>query len=248
MMNKTKLIVIGIISYLLFMLLLTPASWWLKLAPLPASVQLGTATGTLWQGEITALQYQQLQFASLRWTLNGWQIFTGKLQFDIHSGSAQNSVQPYLKGTASYGVAGAKIEKSIVKLPVAQVLPMLELPLPVAASGELVLDIAAYRQGQPWCNALNGSASWQNARLQTPTGTWLDLQSLFGDLSCDNGTVVLTTDGANLLGLDIKAVINAEQMLVNGSLKPDDAMPREVHQAMQFLGKADAQGRYPIRF
>ena len=67
-------------------------------------------------------------------------------------------------------------------------------------------------------------------------------------LSCDSGTVVLTTDGANVLGLDIKAVINAEQLLVNGSLKPDASMPQEVHQAMQFLGKPDAQGRYPISF
>ncbi|HEY9043661.1 MAG TPA: type II secretion system protein N, partial [Rheinheimera sp.] len=94
----------------------------------------------------------------------------------------------------------------------------------------------------------SGNASWQDARLQTPTGTWLELQNLFGELGCDNGTIVLTTDGANLLGLDIKAVLNAEQLLVNGTLKPDASMPKEVHQAMQFLGKPDAQGRFPIRF
>ncbi|HEX5794130.1 MAG TPA: type II secretion system protein N, partial [Rheinheimera sp.] len=151
-------------------------------------------------------------------------------------------------GHASYGFNGAVLSNSLIKLPVAQLIPMLPLPLPVQASGELVLDIPSFKQGQPWCKALSGNASWQDARLQTPTGTWLELQSLFGELSCADGTVVLTTDGANLLGLDIKAVMNAEQLLVNGTLKPDASMPQEVHQAMQFLGKPDAQGRYPIRF
>ena len=41
---------------------------------------------------------------------------------------------------------------------------------------------------------------------------------------------------------------NEVQLLVNGTLKPQDSMPREVHQAMQFLGKPDAQGRYRISF
>ncbi|MBZ9613020.1 type II secretion system protein N [Rheinheimera maricola] len=247
-MSKTKLSIIGVSSYLLFMLLCTPASWWLKLVPLPASLHLGAISGTLWQGDVSAVRYQQLQFSSVSWHLNGWQLLTGKLQFALQSGSAQQPSQPYLKSNASYGFAGAALQHSLLKLPVAQILPMLPLPLPVDASGELVLDIAQFEQGQPWCSNLQGNASWQDARLQTPTGTWLELQNLFGELRCDNGTVVLTTDGNNLLGMDIKAVINAEQLLVNGTLKPDDAMPEEVHQAMQFLGKADAQGRYPIRF
>ena len=116
------------------------------------------------------------------------------------------------------------------------------------ASGELVLDVAQFSQGQPWCENLAGQASWQDARLQTPTGTWLELHSLFGDLSCNQGTVVLTTDSNNVLGLDVKAVLNAEQLLVNGTLKPDATMPKEVHQAMQFLGRPDTQGRYTIKF
>lgn len=247
-MTKTKLIVTGVCSYLLFMLLLTPAAWWLKLAPLPPQLQLGAVSGTLWQGEIAGLRYQQLQFDTLRWSLHGWQLFTGKLQFELKSGSAQNTTLPYVTGIANYGFAGAALQNTLVKLPVSQLLPMLPLPLPVEATGELVLDVPQYQQGQPWCKALSGNASWQDARLQTPTGTWLDLQSLFGELSCADGTIVLTTDGANLLGLDIKAVINAEQLLLNGTLKPQDSMPREVHQAMQFLGKPDAQGRYRISF
>ncbi len=247
-MTKTRFIVIGVSSYLLFTLLLTPASWWLTLAPLPPQLQLGKVSGTLWQGEVSAVHYQQLQFERLRWQLNGWALLSGNVQLELQSGSLQNPAQPYVKGIAGYGFGGAAIRQAMLKLPVSQLVPMLPLPLPVDASGDLVLDISSYRQGQPWCSSLTGHASWQDARLQTPTGTWLALQNLYGELSCADGTVQLSTDAANVLGLDIKVVLNAEQLLVNGTLKPDAAMPQEVHQAMQLLGRPDAQGRYTISF
>lgn len=247
-MSKRKLIIIGVVCYLLFALVLTPASWWLKLVSVPPELQLGKVSGTLWQGDIAAVRYQQLQLNEVSWNFKPLALFSGKLQFAVNSGSLQDPAMPYVSALASYGFGGVAVSDALVKLPVAQLVPLLPLPLPVAASGELVLDVVQFNQGQPRCTVLAGNSSWQNARLQTPTGSWLELQSLFGQLRCDNGTVVLETDGANILGLQVKAVVNAEQVLVNGTLKPDASMPQEVHQAMQFLGKPDAQGRYPIRF
>lgn len=247
-MTKAKLIFIGVTGYVLFSLILMPASWLIKMLPMPAELKLGRVSGTVWQGEVSAVHYDSLAFDRLSWSLNGWALFSGKVQLALQSGSLQNPALPYIKGDVSYGFAGAALSDTMLTLPVSQLLPMLSLPMPVDASGTLVLDVSAYQQGQPRCRALNGSASWQEARLQTPTGNWLDLQNLFGTLSCDNGTAVLSTDGENVLGLEIKAVANAEQLLVNGTLKPSANMPQEVHQAMQFLGKPDAQGRYPIRF
>lgn len=230
------------------MLLLTPAAWWLKLIVLPPQLQLGTVSGSLWQGEISAVKYQQLYFPAVRWQLNGWRLFTGKMQFTLQSGSKQQFTQPFLDARVSYGFSGAALQNTVVRLPMMQLVPMLPLPLPVAATGDLVLEIADYQQGQPWCQQLQGNVSWLDARLQSPTGNWLELQSLFGALSCEQGTVQLNTDPANALGLDVKVVLNAEQMLVNGTIKPDASMPDEVHQAMQFVGKPDAQGRYRISF
>lgn len=247
-MTKPKLIFIGITAYLLFSLLLVPASWLVKLLPIPAELKLGRISGTLWQGEISDGQYDALHFDRPHWNLHGWALFSGKVQLALHSGSLQNPTLPYIKGVVSYGFSGAGLKDAMLTIPVNQLIPMLPLPMPVDGRGALVLDINTYQQGQPRCRTLNGNASWQDARLQTPTGSWLELQSLFGELRCDDGTVVLTTDSNNPLGLDIKAVINAEQLLVNGTLKPDASMPQEVHQAMQFLGKPDAGGRYPIRF
>ena len=71
-MSRNKLILIGVSSYLLFMLLLTPASWWLKLVAVPPQLQLGAVSGTLWQGQVAGLSYQQLQLDRLSWRLKGW--------------------------------------------------------------------------------------------------------------------------------------------------------------------------------
>ena len=247
-MTKTKLIILGLCSYLLFSLLLTPASWWLKLASPPPQLQFGQISGTLWRGDVTLLRFDQLELTALNWQLDGWALLTGKLQFALQSGSAKTPAQPFVQAQVSYGLGGASVNDALVKMPVGQVLPMLNLPLPVDASGELILDITQFQQGQPWCQSLQGQASWQDARLQTPAGNWIALQNLFGQLSCTDGSVVLTTDNNNVLGLDVTAVINAGQLQVNGTVKPDATMPKEVHQAMQFLGRPDAQGRYTIRF
>jgi general secretion pathway protein N len=36
------------------------------------------------------------------------------------------------------------------------------------------------------------------------------------------------------------------QFKVAGNVKPDASLPKEVHDAVKFLGRPDAQGRYPV--
>lgn len=54
-MKKFGFIATGIIAYLIFMAVLTPASVWLKLVPLQPEVQIGKVQGSLWQGQIDVL-------------------------------------------------------------------------------------------------------------------------------------------------------------------------------------------------
>ncbi|MDX3772729.1 type II secretion system protein N [Chromatiaceae bacterium AAb-1] len=248
-MKYWKLFASGIFSYLIFMLFLTPAAWWLKLVSLPADVRLGQVSGTLWRGEVAVVQYQQLQLQTLRWQLNGWALFSGKLKLALQSGSMQQTQQPYLNAHISYSLNGIQVQNSLLRLPVSQLIPLLQLPLPVQATGELMLDIRDYQYGAPWCDTLSGAANWLDARLQPPGSNWLDLQSVYADLSCQEGEPLLTTDGQNALGLAITARLNqAGKLSVDGTVKPEASMPQEVHQAMKFIGQPDAEGRYSIRF
>lgn len=229
------------------MVLLTPAAWWIKLAPLPADLQLGTVTGTLIQGKVSAIQYQHLYLPELKWQLNPWQLLTGKAQFNVTSGSRQQTKLAFVAATVNYGFRGLSLQNSILSLPVAEVMPLLQLPVPMAASGELVFDITEYQQGQPWCEALQGNASWLDAKLQSLSGNWLDFQALFATVQCEQGSIVLQTAADNVLGLAATLQLDKTRFQLNGTLKPEPSLPEEVHQAMQFLGQPDANGRYTIK-
>ncbi|MFN3709834.1 MAG: type II secretion system protein N [Alishewanella aestuarii] len=249
MKQHWPLAALGLVAYLLFMLVLTPAAWWLKLVSLPPQLQLGQVTGTLWQGKVQQLRFQQLQLNELNWQLNPWSLLRLRLDLALQSGSVQQNQQPYLQARVWATPAGISVHSSLIKLPVPLLLPLLQLPMPVQAGGELVLDIQRLTLQSGRCQTLAGQLSWFDASLQPPTGTWLQLQQFTARLECDQQQPVLITDPANILALDVRATVNAAGKLqVSGTLKPAAELPAEVHQAMQFVGAPDAEGRYRLNF
>lgn len=249
MKKHWKLALLGLVAYLLFLLGLTPASWWLRLAPVPPALQLGPVSGTLWQGEIKQLSYQQLSLPAISWQLKPWSLFTLSATVQVQSGSLQQPAQPYLRGTVRAGLGGLQLQDTMLKLPVATLLPYLQLPLPVQAGGDLLVEIQQLQLVQRQCQQLQGQAGWLDASLQPPTGNWLDLKHIHAYLSCEEGQPVLVTAPDNVLSLAIRATMSpAGELRVQGSLLPDPSLPEEVHQAMRFVGQPDANGRYSLNF
>lgn len=249
MRKHWKLVLLGIVSYLVFLIVLTPASWWLRLVPLPTGLQFGAISGTLWQGQIKQWSYQQRQLPALSWQLNPWSLMTLSATVDVRSGSTQHVNQPYLQGRVKVSFGNVTLQNTIIKLPVANIMPYLQLPLPVQALGELFVEIQQLELDQQQCMKLHGQASWLDASLQPPTGNWLDLKHIHAKLSCEQGQPVLITDPENLLSLAIRATVSPTRNLrVQGTLKPDASLPAEVHQAMRFVGQPDANGRYSLNF
>ena len=239
----------GIIAYGLFVIITTPAVWWLRMLPVPAAVQFGQVSGSLWQGQIRQLQIQQVPFSDLRWQLNPWSLLMLRADITVTAGAIHQENQPYLSAHIQLKPTEIRVTNGLLKLPVATLLPLLQLPVPVQATGELVLEINQLQVRDQECASLIGNASWLDAKLQPPVGSWLDLQHFHANLSCENQQPVLITDPANILALDVRATVNAAGKLqVSGTLRPAAELPAEVHQAMQFVGAPDAEGRYRLNF
>ncbi len=62
-------------------------------------------------------------------------------------------------------------------------------PMPVDASGMLVINLQQYQSGLPYCQAATGTASWQQARFKTPSG-WIDLTAIDATPACADGSLV----------------------------------------------------------
>jgi len=244
-MKKSILWGCGLTAYVLFAVILAPASLWLKLLPLPADVKLGAVSGTLWSGHIAGVQRAPLYFPQLNWQLQLAPLWRGKIGVTLQGGELRDTELPYLQLAVELGVGSVDVRQSTVRLPVAGIMSQLQLPMPVDATGALVFNIQQFALGQPYCNALAGNASWQQAKFKAPNG-WIDLNAIHSTLSCDAGNISLQTSDDNPLSLRVKAEVLAGSYRIAGSLKPAPSMPNEVHQAMQFVGQPDGEGRFPL--
>ncbi len=248
-MNYKKIIPVAVGLYLLFLLLLAPAAWWLKLLTLPPQIQLGPVSGTLWQGQVQALSLNGYVVPQLNWRLHPWALLSGKIAVSLDIGQIRQTTLPYAKAQLAYGFAGLELTESQLRLPVEPIVPLLKLPLPfeVAASGSMLLNIQNFSMGQPWCEQLAGKASWLDAKFKAPSG-WIDLKALDASLQCEQGQLQLVTDPANPLALNVTALIGEQgKYQLSGTMKPDASLPKEVHQAMQFVSRPDAEGRFTLK-
>ena len=248
-MNYKKIIPAAVGLYLLFLLLSAPAAWWLKLVTLPPQIQLGPVSGTLWQGQVQALSLSGYVLPQVNWRVKPWALFSGKLAVSLDIGQIRQTTLPYAKADLAYGFAGLELTESQLRLPVEPIVPLLKLPLPfeVAASGSMLLNIQNFRIGKPWCDQLAGKASWLDAKFKAPSG-WIDLKALDASLQCEQGQLQLVTDPANPLALNVTALIGEQgKYQLNGTMKPDASLPKEVHQAMQFVSRPDEQGRFTLK-
>lgn len=248
-MNFKRLVPVALGLYLLFLVVLAPAAWWLKLLSLPAQVQLGPVSGTLWQGQVQAISLNGYLLPAVNWQLKPWAVLTGKLALTLDIGQIRQTALPYAKAELSYGFSGLELGASQLRLPVEPIIPLLKLRLPfqVAASGNMLVNIEKFRIGQPWCAELTGKASWLDAKFQAPSG-WIDLKALDAALSCQQGQLQLVTDANNPLALNVTALIGEQgKYQLNGTMKPDASLPKEVHQAMQFVSAPDAEGRFTLK-
>lgn len=239
---------VTLVCYLVFMLVLLPVGFVINKLPLPANVQLGQVTGSLWQGKISNALIAGHYVENIQWTLQPWQLLTGKAAAQVKFGQSSNVDGISGQAAVSVSLFGQTVQARNVTLrtPVTEVIKDIRLPLPVVADGRVILTLSEFAQGAPICQRANGNISWTSARVKGLQG-WINLNALDGTLSCQQGKLMVTSDANNLLGLDIAAEISGpNQLAVKGFVKPDPSLPKEVHDAMNFIGRPDDQGRYPI--
>ncbi|MDP5213273.1 type II secretion system protein N [Pseudoalteromonas tunicata] len=252
-MKKTAILTgLFLVCWVFFIICLMPAYVVGTLAKpyLPAQLKLGEITGSIWQGQIAQLAFEQTHIQKLAWDITPTSLLLGQLNAKVTFGQAKDVAQLSGKGVVGYGIfSGAlTLNNTQVRLPLADMITALKLPLPVSVKGQLIADISQYQLGAPYCNTLAGDLLTKDVSVQGFSG-WFTVESLIGELNCRDGAVTLNVEPDNELGLEIDASVQGpNQMKLAGFIKPAASMPKDVHNAVKFFGRPDEQGRYTLRF
>lgn len=250
-MKKTAfLIVIFIFSFIVFALLKTPAAVALNLASshLPKELEIGKVSGSVWQGRIMQLRFDGEQINNLSWDVSAWSLLTGQLSGNLKFGNIRDTSDISGRGDFSYGLLDQSIAltDATLRLSVERAMKRLQLPLPINAKGRVIVDLDEYNSGVPYCDTLTGEIASPNIDVQGLSG-WFSIGPLSGQLSCKSGDIAVLVDPDNRLGLEADAVLKANlDFKVAGFIKPDLTLPKEVHDAVKLLFRADRDGRYPL--
>lgn len=247
---SVKWIVAAVFAYLVFLIYRIPAAQVIHRVSLPANIAISGVSGTLWNGKASMLVIDGLPVEQVNWQLSFLSLLVGNANLDIKAGNPRAAEQISLSGPISINLLDStqfETSQLTVFAPAFLMFSELPLPIPVDADGRIKVTINEL-QYQDQCVALSGQGQWLNAKvagLNQP----VSLGNFSADLACQNGTLSLTINPPNKLGLTATANIAADfQISVEGQFKPDADLPKEVSDAALFFGAPDPQGFYQISF
>ncbi|WOT05176.1 type II secretion system protein N [Shewanella youngdeokensis] len=246
-MKLVKRIALGIFIYVVFLVVLFPASVAVKLAPIPSNIVISGVSGTIWSGSIDLLTIQKRQVEMVHWDLNISALFTGTAEANISIGNRSSAVNG--KGVVAYSADGLDVSGLRFEAPSSFILGKTKLPFKTKVSGDISALIDTYTQGIPWCEQLAGKLFLNTVKVTNQFGHY-PLGDIALGLSCIDGNVQLATDEkSNDLGLDGSIVlVDKKMMQLNAKIREVNTQPEDLKKALSFLGKKDSQGYYAITY
>ncbi len=236
-----------LVVYFIFLIVKLPAVHVLSRIQLAEGVNVSGISGTIWHGHAQRAQVNGLPINDLNWSLSFLPLLLGEISADIKAGNIRDVGQISATGHVSFSGQRFQAESLLAYVPANLAISLLPLPIPIQADGRFKVQLNEVDYGSG-CQTFTGKGQWLNANFTGVTGV-IELGNFDADLSCQDGNVVLNVKQPNSFGLTAKAIIPTNMKFkIEGRFKPDVNLPKEVHQAAQFFGKADADGYYPIKF
>ncbi|WP_252178043.1 type II secretion system protein N [Endozoicomonas sp. 4G] len=242
-----SLAALAAVSYTGFMLAELPAAFVWNHAPKMPEVKLEGLSGSVWSGSAQTLTVNGIELEDVSWDLRPSALLTGKIKADLEVGDNFSAVAG--QATVTYSLQGMTIEDLEADASAGWLQQFASMPVPATARGNinLVADSLIYEGGQ--CVELDGRMEWERGRISSPLGE-VKLGQADADLSCKGNTLegnirqsseFLTTDAVFSVNL------NGSYSL-SGKVSDGEALPETIKDGMKFLGRPDAQGRYPLTF
>lgn len=245
--------VIGLGCYLAFLLMLMPATYaWSLAQPQLASqfpgLQLGGIEGTVWQGQAGNLVYREQPLGSLNWHLATLPLLRQQLDTRL---VLQNE-EAYAQGrlSTSFHAERVQLEAVEARFPIQQLTRFMSF-LPVAVDGMLSIRLPSLEldaNGLP--RSAQGTVVWHQAGLTLTE--FMPLGDLRAELSSDEEGRVhaeIRDSGSGPLKIEAQWVLEKDgRHRLQGFVSAGEGSSEALKQALGWLGKPDAQGRYRLQY
>ena len=236
---------------MVFLLASAPLALVVNNIKLPRNIEIQGVSGSVWQGEIAKATINNSKIENIKTSVNFWSLFSLAPSVQVNFGNAMLSSP---EGKFSLKVSSEQLELTDLSVFVSAntIASQLPLPIPIAAKGnaELNLKSMVFAIGKELsCLEANGNIAWLRAGVIALEQD-IKLGRFSADISCAEGDLLAMVNPKNDLGLSFDAVfaLPSKRMSGKGYLKPGAKFPTQLKSALSFLGRADNQGRYRLRF
>ena len=207
--RNIKLIVFGILAYLLFLLALFPISLlqkWIPKESLPVSVE--NLSGTLWEGAAIVKQ-REVGRLDIAWDLSLSSILTGQLASDIEvKGQKFN-----FEGFVGYGLGGSIDVRNAQGYLTAELVNQFTRRQQATLNGDFELSglNLVYDLNAKQAKSAEGRLVWQGGMVSYPVArkkTQSEMPMLVAQFGANEGNLqaeVTTTDGQSVGQLNLKS-------------------------------------------
>ena len=245
-MNAKTYVLTAIISYLVSLFALTPASSVLQLIQAENdNLSFSKASGSIWKGSVGVAQFNSQEISDIYWSFTAWRLLTGELSFDVTANFLANPITANIGTSISNNLYINRLSTTIDAYTVGNLatLPVGEL------SGEFVIEIDSANWSPNKTPHLLGQIIWNNA------GVLVIEKANLGNIiinfieSPDNPLTATISNNSGDLELDGNLFVthNGEYSLEAKILATPTAS-RNLLQSLKYFARKTANRQYEVNY
>ncbi len=241
-------LLLGVFSYLLFLLFTLPATTVYGIAAergwIPETIEAQGLSGTLWSGQATHLRIRQLQLQRVQWQFQPSQLWRVQARYAVRFWHPQGQGH----GILAFRPSAMDVYSVRAELPATEVARGFAT-IPLALDGQMLLDAPRLR----WNYAFRlieaeGVLGWLNAAAGFPRP--YPLGDLRADVHTeDDGTLhAVVRDQEGTLGVQgVMLWYPDDRYEIRVDLEPRQPISRELQAVLRLFAAQGADGRYQLR-
>lgn len=240
-------LIVALAIYLIGLIAYLPARLVVALVPIPAQLHLHGVSGTLWQGRINYLQFDQRSLEGIEWQLYPLALLAGQLAADVEIAP---TVKNPIDGSARLQAGlfeSLRVENARFNAELGTLGAWLNIPNLVPLQGNVVLGVTEFQYGDPVCTELNARAGVYEVKTRIGQ-QWHELGDFSLQLGCQQGWASVLIEPNNSLGLSVNGTIAPSNVDLGVAMQPNSTTPAPIRDLLRMVGEPDVNGKFSFRF